>query len=109
MVPERMPGRQRFFAEDVEGGARELPVVERRQQVGLDHQLAAPAIDDIGAFGQGGEGPCVEQAVGLRCEGQDADQDVAACQEALELARADEVLDPVDAAPGPRPAGDVVA
>ena len=36
MIPERMIVREGFLLEDVEGGAADLAVIERLQQIGFD-------------------------------------------------------------------------
>ena len=37
---------RRLLLEHIEGGARHVPRLDRRLQVGLDHQRAASAVDD---------------------------------------------------------------
>ena len=50
--PERVPGRQRLIAEDVEGRGGELTSVERRDQILFDKVGATAGIYEAGAFGQ---------------------------------------------------------
>src|SRR5262245_48103466 len=55
MMPERVPLRQRLLTDDVEHRPRQLPAVERRDQIGLDEMAAAPGIDEAGAARQARE------------------------------------------------------
>ena len=88
MVPERAAGRQRLLAEHVQRGAAEMAGVERLDQVVLDQVLAARDVDHAGAVRQLGEGGGIQDADGLRGERQQADQDVGAVQEGVQLAAA---------------------
>ena len=75
MPPERVPGRQRLVAKDVEGRRRELPPVERRDQILFDEMGAAAGIDQAGAFGQEAEGAGIEDLLGFAGQRQEADED----------------------------------
>ena len=48
-MPNSTQSLRRLLLEDVERGARHLPRLDRRLQVGLDHQRAAGAVDDAHA------------------------------------------------------------
>src|SRR6266513_1657299 len=77
MAPERVAGRQWLVAEHVEHRARQLPGIERRDQVGLDEMPAAPGIDETRAPWQSREQAGVEDALGRAGQRQQADQDLA--------------------------------
>src|SRR5262249_52050667 len=64
MVPERVPLRQRPLPEHVEHRPRQLPAVERRDQIGLDEMAAAPGIDETRAARQAHEQAGIQDALG---------------------------------------------
>jgi hypothetical protein len=53
MLPKGVTGRQRFFAEDVEGRSRKLPRIERGDQILLDEVGAPAGIDQASPSGRG--------------------------------------------------------
>ena len=81
MAPEGMLGRQRLRLVDVEGRVGELARGKGREQVGLDEMLAARRVDDGGTLGQAGEERAREDALGRARERQEADEDLAPCEE----------------------------
>ena len=77
VMPERVTRRQRLVAEHIEGRRAELAAVERRDQIVLDQVTAAPGIDKAGAVGQTAKRAFAEDALGLRRQRQQADEDFA--------------------------------
>ena len=53
--PEGMVRRQRLRALHIERRGRKMPVIQRRDQIFIDHMLPAPDIDDCGTFWQQGQ------------------------------------------------------
>jgi hypothetical protein len=90
MQPERRILRERLGLEDVERRAVQGPIIETRDDVGLDLQSAAPGIDENRAAEAAiarktREQLPVEDAARLRRERKQADEDVGTGQEGIEL------------------------
>ena len=99
---------------DVERGATERAVVEALQDICLVLQAAAPGVDQnrraeravaIEFFKQ----RAIENVPRLRCQRQQADQDVGPPQERLDLLLAVKAIDAVDGFRAPAPARDAKA
>ena len=112
--PEPAVRRQRLGLVDVERSAAERAVVEALQDVRLVLQAAAPGIDQhrraeravaIEFFKQ----RAIEDVPRLRCQRQQADQDVGPPQERLDLLLAVKAIDAVDGFRAPAPARDAKA
>ncbi len=105
MGPERAVRRQRLGGVDVERGAAERAVIEALQDVGFVLQPAAAGIDqdrsaERAAAIQFREQRAVEDVPGLRRQRQQADQDIGATQECVELRLAVKAIDAVDLSSG---------
>ena len=84
MGPERVLGRQGLDAEDVERRARQLPIVERRQQIFIDDRAASPDIDHVPAARHLRKRAAIEQILRLRRERQCVDQGIGAREKGVE-------------------------
>ena len=106
-MPERTRRVERLRLEDVEAGAAEDALFDRGDDIRLDLQPAAPAIDhdrtaaERAVAGEPGEKRHGENAARLRGERQQADEDVGAGEKAIEPIGAGEGLDSLS----PLPAG----
>jgi hypothetical protein len=109
MAPERVLWRQRFLAEDVEHGGRELARIESRDQVIVDEMPAAPHVDDRGALGHCREEPRVEHALGFLGQWQQANQDLAPSGQHEKPLGPVEAFDAGQPLLAPVPAGDLKA
>jgi len=75
----------RLLGENVERGAGDVARLERRLQVGLDHQPAAGAIDDEHAFFHLGDRAAVDDGAGRIGQGRVEGDEVGAGVELVEL------------------------
>jgi hypothetical protein len=79
-----MLGRQGLGAKHVQRRARQMAVVDQRDQVAIDQMAAARHIDDVAAGLQARQGVQVHDALRVGRERQQAHQDAAGRQEILE-------------------------
>ncbi len=107
MVPKPVVVRQRLGFEDVEGGGRDMSVVQCFQQVGFDQVITTGQIDNEGATRQLIENLRVKDAVCLVGERQEANQDAGVGEEWSKAVGAVKTCDTGNALGSARPAGDV--
>ena len=86
-VAERGGGGQGLLAEDVEHRAREAAGAEGGGERVLVEEVPAPEVAEEGGRLQQRQAACVEEAVGLRPGGEEAEDVVGERQERIELLR----------------------
>ena len=90
--PEGVRQRQRFGAEHIERGTRQMAAVDQPDQVFIDQVATARHIDDITARLQPGQCVLPHDAVSLRRQGQQAYQNARCRQEIVETGFARKAL-----------------
>ncbi len=93
MMPERMTGRQRLGAKDVERGAGKVAFVQQCNEVFVHDDVAPRHVDDVSATRQARQSRAVEKVPGIGCGRQQADEHARRRKKAIELAPAGEGSD----------------
>lgn len=76
LLPERMSGRQRLLAKNIEQGPGQMARTDGGEEIFLDKMFASGDVDQVGAGRKPAEKPVIKDVPGRRRQRQETDEDI---------------------------------